>query len=249
MGGKQTEDKVHSILNATTVQDVWERMLGYVQEAGFTHVLYGSTKFHTDSGFGNDNDHLFLTNHGPDYMQGYFLEGRYRNGPMVHWALNNVGTCSWAWVGENFDQMSEQEREVSMYNASRGVTAGYTIAFQNALKRAKGAVGMSVEPFVGTQEQADAIWAKEGREIELICGVAHLKIITMPMPQRLLTSRQREVLEWICDGKTVADTAQILGLNKATVEKHLRLARESLGVSTTAQAVLKASFQNQIFTF
>ena len=79
-------------------------------------------------------------------------------------------------------------------------------------------------------------------------GVAHLKIITMPMPQRILTSRQREVLEWIGDGKTVADTAQILGLNKATVEKHLRLARESLGVDTTAQAVLKASFHNQMFT-
>ena len=249
MGDGTTEEKLHSILDATTVQDVWERMLDFVLEAGFTHMLYGFTRFHSDSGFGDDNDHLFLTNFGADYMKGYFLEGRYRNGPMVHWALNNVGTCSWNWINENFDNFTAQEREVSLYNRSLGVTSGYTIAFQNALKRAKGAVGISVQPFVGTQADADAIWAEKGRDIELVCGVAHLKIIAMPMPQRVLTSRQREVLEWIGDGKTVADTAQILGLNKATVEKHLRLARESLGVDTTAQAVLKASFHNQMFTF
>ena len=49
------------------------------------------------------------------------------------------------------------------------------------------------------------------------------------------------------DGKTTQDAAEIMGLTPATVEKHLRLAREALDVETTAQAVLKASFQNQIF--
>ena len=39
-----------------------------------------------------------------------------------------------------------------------------------------------------------------------------------------------------------------MGLTPATVEKHLRLARETMGVETTAQAVLKAAFQNQMFT-
>jgi len=36
-------------------------------------------------------------------------------------------------------------------------------------------------------------------------------------------------------------------LTQATVEKHLRLARKVLGVETTAQAVIRAAFQNQIF--
>ena len=63
----------------------------------------------------------------------------------------------------------------------------------------------------------------------------------------MLTNRQREVLEWVGDGKTTQDIATIMDLTPATVEKHLRLARESLDVETTAQAVLKASFQNQIF--
>ena len=36
-------------------------------------------------------------------------------------------------------------------------------------------------------------------------------------------------------------------LTSATVEKHLRLAREALAVETTAQAVLKAALHNQMF--
>ena len=38
-----------------------------------------------------------------------------------------------------------------------------------------------------------------------------------------------------------------MGLTSATVEKHLRLAREALAVETTAQAVLKAALHNQMF--
>lgn len=62
-----------------------------------------------------------------------------------------------------------------------------------------------------------------------------------------LTNRQREALEWVSDGKTTQDIATLLGLTQATVEKHLRLARKVLGVETTAQAVIRAAFQNQIF--
>lgn len=249
MGDKVLKHQVHNILAATSVAEVWDTLLSCLTDIGFHHVLYGFTRFHTSSGFGDDKDHLFLTNFSAEYMQGYFLEGRYRHGPMVRWSIDNVGACPWSWIGENLETFTEEERKVVAFNQASGVTCGYTIAFPHSLKRAKGAIGLSLEPHVGTQEQADEIWARWGEELELICGVAHLKLISLPLPKRILTKRQREVLEWIGDGKTVADTAQIMGLNKATVEKHLRLARESLSVDTTAQAVLKAAMHNQIFTF
>lgn len=249
MGDTHLKDHVHTILYASTVAEVWDCLLSRLMELGFHHALYGFTRFHTSSGFGDDKDHLFLTNFGSDYMQGYFLDGRYRHAPMVRWSVENTGACPWSWIRDNIDSFNDQEREVVAFNQSLGVTSGYTIAFPHSLKRAKGAIGMCLEPHVGTQEEADDIWARHGDELELICGVAHLKLISLPLPKRILTKRQREVLEWIGDGKTVADTAQIMGLNKATVEKHLRLARESLSVDTTAQAVLKASMHNQIFTF
>ncbi|MBU2890428.1 LuxR family transcriptional regulator [Celeribacter halophilus] len=249
MGDKGLKKDIQTILSANTVSEVWEPLLAYLQQIGFHHVLYGFTRFHTPNGFGDDKDHLFLTNFDQDYMKGYFLEGRYRHAPMIRWSIDNVGACSWGWITENMESFTKQERDVVAFNKKMGVTCGYTIAFPHALKRAKAAIGLSLEPHKSTQEEADEIWARHGEELEIICSVAHLKLVSLPLPKRMLTKRQREVLEWIGDGKTVADTAQILGLNKATVEKHLRLAREALGVETTAQAVLKASMHNQIFTF
>ena len=100
-----------------------------------------------------------------------------------------------------------------------------------------------------TQAELDEIWSEKGREINVLNQVAHLKFTSLPLPrnQPRLSARQREVLEWVGDGKTTQDIAIILGLTTATVDKHLRKAREALLVETTAQAVRKASVQNQIF--
>ncbi len=139
-------------------------------------------------------------------------------------------------------------RAFVLIDMRHGVKAGYTIGFRDISVRAKGGIGLSVAPDV-TQDQADEIWAEYGDDIVVINNVTHLRITAMPYAssRRALTPRQRETLEWVGEGKTTQDIATIMGLTPATVEKHLRLAREALDVDTTAQAVLKASFQNQIF--
>ena len=115
-------------------------------------------------------------------------------------------------------------------------------------RRSRGAMALTARQEIN-QDQVDAIWTIHGRTIHALCNVAHLKLMSLPYgnSRRALTKRQREVLEWVGDGKTTQDIATIMGLTPATVEKHLRLAREVLEVDTTAQAVLKASMQNQIF--
>ncbi len=93
------------------------------------------------------------------------------------------------------------------------------------------------------------MWSEFGEDIILINNITHLKILSLPYspPNRGLTKRQREALQWVGDGKTTQDIAILMGLTSATVEKHLRLARDALSVETTAQAVLKAALQNQMF--
>ena len=144
--------------------------------------------------------------------------------------------------------LTESERRIVAFNQEMGVTAGYSISFKSVSVRSKGAIALTAPRGVN-QAQVDATWERHGRDIVVMNNVAHLKIITLPYfgARRSLTKRQREALEWVGDGKTTQDIAQIMGLTPATVEKHLRLAREALDVETTAQAVLKASVQNQIF--
>lgn len=55
-----------------------------------------------------------------------------------------------------------------------------------------------------------------------------------------LTTREREVLEWLATGKTNRDIAQIIGARPRTVEKHLEHIYEKLGVETRTAAVMRA---------
>lgn len=238
------------LIDARTVQDIWSLHCERMAEFGFDRLLYGFTRFRTSHGFGNIDDTLVLSNHHPDYLQAFLDEGVFNHAPMVRWAAENHGACSWRWVEQQARSggLTPLEKRVQELNLRFGIRAGYSISFPEQAGRAKGAIGLCARKDL-FQRDVDEIWAVHGREIFVINTLTHLRISSMPFAtaRRPLTSRQREVLEWVGEGKTTADIATIMGLTAATVEKHLRLAREALDVDTTAQAVLKASFQNQIF--
>ena len=238
-------EKLHEL---QSIDEIWSHHVDQMAKFGFTRLLYGYTRFRTQNSFGDREDLLLLTNHSVEYLKKFVDSGLYFNAPMVKWATENVGACSWGWMTEHADSLTKSEREVVEYNQQMGISTGYSISFKEISSRSKGAIGLVAEEGV-SQAEVDALWKDKGREILQMNNVAHLKITTFPFPtlRRPLTDRQREALEWVGDGKTTQDIATIMGLSQPTIEKHLRLAREALDVETTAQAVLKASYQNQIF--
>ena len=239
-------DRVNS---ATTVEGLWRLHLDAMASFGFDRLLYGYTRYRSGRSVGDPQDLVVLTNLPAAYMRPYVEDGLYANGPMVRWALENDGACSWSWLEEMVAKggFSPAELKALEFNRKLGVRAGYTISFHSVSKRAKGGIGLCARPDL-TQPEVDAIWAQHGPTITVMNNVFHLKLLTLPWSgSRTLTQRQREVLQWVGDGKTAQDIALLMGLTPATVEKHLRLAREALDVETTAQAVLKAAFYNQMF--
>lgn len=238
------------VLEAKSVQAIWDMHLVKMAEYGFDRLLYGFTRFRTSqTHFGSADDVLMLSNHDPAYIEAFIDSGLFNHGPMVQWVLENEGPASWRLIQQvAAGQLTPTERRVLELNSRFNVRAGYSISFRDHSVRAKGAIGLCARPGL-TQHDVDAMWKVHGREITIINNLVHLKITSMPFAssRRALTARQREALEWVGDGKTMQDIATIMGLTPATVEKHLRLAREALDVDTTAQAVLKASYQNQIF--
>jgi len=58
-----------------------------------------------------------------------------------------------------------------------------------------------------------------------------------------LTARQRECLYWTEQGKSARDIGVILGISRRTVEEHLALGCQVLGVRTRIQAVVAARGQ------
>ena len=241
---------IEAAASAKNMHELWDVYQACMARYGFTRVVYGFTVNRTDTSFGDPQDLVVLSNHTEDYMEGFLKSGMFLSAPMLRWARSNIGAQSWQMLTEmaKTGDMTEEERKVFAFNRAHGIVAGYTISLPYSSSREKGAVGLAAAPGI-EQPEVDRLWAKYGRTILALTNVAHLKLLNLPHAnsRRPLTKRQREVLEWVGDGKTTADIATIMGLTPATVEKHLRLARESLDVDTTAQAVLKASFQNQIY--
>ena len=242
-------DFVEALTDSKTVDTVWRLLSGELEEHGFDRVMYGLTKFRTANSLGDREDLLVLNNYkNPDYVKEY-IEGRlYYDAPMLHWAAENDGACSWRYVADNMEKLTPKELRILEINRQYDLTAGYTISFHEVSIRVRG--GMSLGARKGlSQDDVDRIWEEHGRKLHQMARLAHLKISTLPFPEetRQLTKRQREVLELAGDGKTMQEMSIIIGLSQATVEKHLRLAREALDVETTAQAVVKATVRNQIY--
>ncbi len=232
-----------------TLEELWAAHTEQMAKYGFDRLLYGHTQYRTQTSLGDPEDFVILTNHCKEYMDGFLRDGLYFHAPMLKWALDHEGAASWSMIREMMSSgtMTNEERKVYEFNRSKGITVGYTISFTSVSMRSKGAISLAA--LNRSQDDMDEMWAEHGDDILLMNNIAHLKILTLPYnpPNRALTKRQREALEWVGDGKTTQDIALLMGLTSATVEKHLRLAREALSVETTAQAVLKASLQNQMF--
>jgi len=232
------------------VDALWAHHTGVMAEFGFDRLFYAFNAFRGAGLYDNPEDALLLTNMPTEYVEAYVDGGMFRDGVMLRWAVKNIGAASWRDVYQDMLQepLSKGQQAMQELNARHGLVAGYTISFPMAIKNANAGIGLVARRGL-TQDDVDEIWAEHGEIIQIINHVAHLCILQLPAAgqRRLLTARQAEVLELVADGKTMQDIALLLGRNVATVEKHLRGARDALGVETTAQAVRKASVLNQIF--
>jgi LuxR family transcriptional regulator len=234
----------------TSMDELWAHHTQVMAEFGFDRLFYAFNAFRGTGLHDNPEDALLLTNLPTAYVEAYVNGGLFRHGVMVRWAIENTGAASWRDVRRMMPPrpLTEGEMALRELNARHGLVAGYTISFPMAMRNANAGIGLVARDGL-SQDDADAIWDEHGEVIRIINHVAHLCLLQLPATgqRRLLTPRQTEVLELVADGKTMQDIAILLDRNVATVEKHLRGARETLGVETTAQAVRKASILNQIF--
>ncbi len=244
--------QINLLLNTPSIEELWDLHTKSMARYGFDRLIYGYTRYRTATSLGDPEDFVLLTNHSQTYTDSFIGNGLFFHAPMVRWALEHDGACSWSVLKMmvSTGTLTDQEAKVLEFNQSHNVTAGYSVSFKSISPRTKGAIALTAREGL-SQDEVDEIWEEHGEDIMALNNMAHLRILSLPYtaPGRSLTKRQREVLEWVGDGKTIQDIAMLLGLTPATVEKHLRLARDALSVETTAQAVLKAAFQNQMFVF
>ena len=238
---------VERVIATRDYQALWDLHCATMAGFGFDRLIYAFNRFARKDNVGDPDDYFILSSHDPAYTDTYVYGGICRDSPMFDWEFSGSGARSWRRVHEIPGGLTEAQQRVLDFNAQHDVTAGYSISL--GCPNGRGIAIFSLTARRGLDQDAvDAIWDDHGREIFAMSNIAHMRLSRLPLPvARTLTDRQREVLEWVGEGKSTLDIAQIMGVAPATVEKHLRLAREALGAHTTAQAVLRAAFFNKIY--
>lgn len=241
---------INQIAAAETVEDVWARIVSALAAFGFERVNYGYTRYSLGVTIGPPDDAFFLSTHSLERVKEFHKSGLYARSADFRWVRENVGACPWDWTSREraAGRLTEKEcRAMDELGTARS-RAGYTISFPVGVPRSKGAIGMGATEGV-SQSQLDAHWDHYAPRIMALAHMGHCRLSQLPLdiPGMTLTGRQREILEWVADGKSMQDVCILTGLSLSTVEKYLRRARDELGVETTAQAVAKVSFFNQLY--
>lgn len=235
------------LVDAKSVAGIRDSYFDALRDHGYSCAFYGAS-FQSDLPPAVIREEPEIHSNFPDdFIEEMRQFYQFGTSPWMIWANGQTGTIPLAQLVSEarHDPATLQMLEIARRH---GLAALRIISLKGRVTRARGLVAICPALMARPAEEA-ALWLKNHREIATLTSIMHMRMATVcRYPHRSgLTPRQREVLEWTSAGKTVAEVATILGLTPATVEKHLRLARDALDAGSTAQAILKAHVTNQIF--
>ncbi|MEM7489928.1 MAG: LuxR C-terminal-related transcriptional regulator [Pseudomonadota bacterium] len=237
-----SEDLARALMDISAAQEVrraWDIYADTLATLGFVRCMYGCAEgWH---GAVDEGDVILLYRGPPGFGDIYLDEQLYLGNPVFEWCVNNEGFMATDELMATYDgPVTPQLARLAQLRDLYGSRSGYFGSLRGVVPGIDAAVTMNPP---GDMDDATlkAIWAAHGEDVEALTRALHLRVCTLPHPvRRPLSSRQREVLEWASQGKTVRDIACIMQISAQTVEKHLRLAREALEAVNTPHAVRKA---------
>ncbi|AGT08386.1 helix-turn-helix transcriptional regulator [Paracoccus aminophilus] len=233
-----------------SVAEVWSYLSNALTQLGFPFTHYTVTRVLESDSVAMPCDKITLSNLPHGLIERFRLGDLSQTAPLHRWLNEHGGVSSLERVFNDWDRGALSPREIATLTAflERGHLAAYGISLHHIAPRHQGTIVLGA-PVGMTQPELDLIWDRHHAQAIALASLAQMRIASLPFGGGLLplTQRQREVLECISAGKSTAEIAEILKISAPTVEKHLRLARSTLGVRTTAQAIVLASLRNQIF--
>jgi len=262
---------VPTLLNADNVLDLWSNFTYIMSKFNFDRLIYGTTKFSQTGSTRALRNGLLLSNHKPEYIKEMIRNRCFDND--TRWIrANNKNNIGWN-INEqhlhksenNFSEIlfypsinippSEYERNMWKLYKDYNVKAGYTLFFKHKIGTGTSGLALCSSPKMN-QNETNEYWKKHGKSIEYLTKLFDELVRNLPysnpsllLPNKKLTKRQQQVLNWISKGKSIQEISIIMHLSIPTIDKHLRLARENLNAKTTIQAMIRAQETQQLYNF
>lgn len=175
-----------------------------------------------------------LSNYGQEWKRHYFENKYMRIDPVVCNARRAMRTFTWS--GDQAIRSTPQEKRFFGEAAEFGIRSGVSVAVQLAFGK------LGILTLASSQRRCEVDLAQYSSRAEVALVYIHMRLNRLLASQEAtktveLTTRQAMCLEWASLGKTVAETAKILGISDRSVTFYLTEARTKLNANNIAHAV------------
>lgn len=190
----------------------------------------------------SDDAQTLISSYPRSWTDRYFRLGYQQIDPVVRRARDESGLFSWGRGTPDVTGNREQRRffdEAMTFGIRSGVTVPIRGGFGRvaAFTMASDESTASVERLLSGRRD---LYQLVGLYFHVHVTAKVRTIENRPEARGLLTQRERQCLAWAARGKTVADTAILVGIASRTVVFHLEKARRKLNASSIAQCVGEA---------
>lgn len=217
---------------AISLEDVYRVTLDHAARYGATSLLAGIIPdriIHP-----SEQPNYVVLGHWPqDWAARYFQKQYVRRDPTIHHAATAIDPLIWSDI--EYDERDPGPRQIMQEAREFRLVDGITIP-QLTIEGLRIGVSFSGEYLDKSPRSVMSLTVLASYSVTRALQIR----TTLRETRVVLTRRERECLLWVAEGKTIADTGDILGISDKTVDKHLATARAKLDALSTAQAIAQA---------
>jgi DNA-binding CsgD family transcriptional regulator len=222
--------------NASSREEVFALFQDALRELGYDSVVYSLLTDHPS--IGRKAGHGVMGNYPKDWMDYYMAKGYFAKDPIPKHAFNTSAAYTWDHVVETGSISSRQKRLMNEAQEAK-LLSGAAVAIYGPNFEVAG-VGLA-STVGGIKPSRDVLSFVRALAHQFHLAYSQFDIDrAVPVKQVYLTPREREILSFSAEGKSVPVVGAILSISVGTVKFHLQNIYNKLGVSSRQTAVVKA---------
>lgn len=221
---------------ASSQEEVFALFQKALRRLGYDSVVYSLLTDHPS--IGRKAGHGVMGNYPKDWMDYYMAKGYFAKDPIPKHAFTTAAAYTWEHVVETGSIGSRQKR--LMHEAQEAkLLSGAAVAIYGPNFEVAG-VGLASSAG-GVKPSPDILSVIRALSHQFHFAYSQFDLPrALPAGQIYLTPREREVLSFSAEGKSIPAIATILSISGNTVNFHLKNVYAKLDVSTRQTAVVKA---------
>ena len=227
------EDYVERANAASSVDELFKIYLKTIGRHGLDRALFALITDHAD--IGKSAGIGVMHNFPQDWMSHYFEKGYERIDPIPIYGASQFGAYRWEDVPEKMELTKTQEKCLNL-GIEAGLNHGVATFLRGIRNQVAGVSLASSEKKDGFDGKVDLITAYSNH---FYARYRLMHEIKDPEPVNyFLTHQEREILEWVVEGKTDFEIGGIMNISSHTVDYHMRnIMKKSDSHSRIAAAV------------